>query len=90
MVHNILKIIWWPFKQMIAIISWLTGGWAKNLANRYKLMEKAENSRIRAWADSLTGWKYWAWQIGAGLVIICVFEYIFGLVGYTILPWRMF
>lgn len=87
---TLLKIVLFPFKVVIGTISWLTGGWADSLSNKFRLQEKAENSRIRAWADSLTGWKYWAWQIGAGLVIICVFEYIFGLVGYTILPWRMF
>ena len=86
----ILKIITWPFRVIIRIISWLTGGWADSLDQKFMLTERAANSRLRAWANSLTGWKYWAWQIGVGVLIFAVFEWFFNLLGYTILPWRMF
>ena len=87
---TLLKILLFPFKVIIGTISWLTGGWADSLWYKFRLGERAENSRIRAWADSLTGWKYWAWNIGAGLLVVCVAEYFLNLLGQTMLPWRMF
>ena len=51
-------------------------------------MIKARNSSTRQWVDSLTGWKWWLYQIGGGLLFFILVELLLNLVGMTILPWR--
>ena len=48
----------------------------------------AMKSPIRKWALGLTGWKYWAWQLGVGIIIFAIIEYLLNIIGMTILPWR--
>ena len=52
------------------------------------LFNKAEESPLRKWALGLTGWKWWAYQIGVGLVFVIVVEFILNLIGMSMLPWR--
>ena len=48
----------------------------------------AMKSSLRKWALSLTGWKYWAWQLGVGVIAFAIVEYLLNKIGMTILPWR--
>ena len=50
--------------------------------------DKARNSKIRRWADGLTGWKYWAWQLGCGILAVIVIELVLNQFSMTMLPWR--
>ena len=45
-------------------------------------------SPLRKWALSLTGWKYWVWQLGVGGIVFAVLEYLLNIIGMTMLPWR--
>ena len=62
--------------------------WAEKIGNKSGLYDKARNSSTRQWADSLTGWKWWLYQIGGGLLFFIIVEFLLNLVGMTILPWR--
>ena len=48
----------------------------------------AMQSPLRKWALSLTGWKYWVWQLGVGGIVFAVLEYLLNIIGMTMLPWR--
>jgi hypothetical protein len=52
------------------------------------LYKWAATSSLRKWALGLTGWKYWAWQLGAGGLFVFIVEYLLNLIGMTMLPWR--
>tara|TARA_Y100001938_G_C8089612_1_gene434245 strand:+ start:1181 stop:1360 length:180 start_codon:yes stop_codon:yes gene_type:complete len=52
------------------------------------LYSYAMKSPLRKWALSLTGWKWWAYQIIIGGIFITIVEYILNLAGMTLLPWR--
>ena len=52
------------------------------------LFNIAEKSPLRKWALGLTGWKWWLWQIGVGLVFVIVVEFLLNLIGMSMLPWR--
>ena len=58
--------------------------------NRLKqyLYNKAMQSSIRKWALSLTGWKWWVWQLVVGGIVFAVLEWLLNLIGLTMLPWR--
>lgn len=62
--------------------------WATKIGDKSGLYDKAEKSSIRKWALGLEGWKWWAWQIGGGLVGLVIVEFLLNKVGMTILPWR--
>ena len=62
--------------------------WASKIGERSGLYDKARKSSIREWALGLEGWKWWAWQIGGGLLFVVVVEFLLNKVGMTILPWR--
>ena len=53
-----------------------------------KLYSWAMKSSLRKWALGLTGWKYWAWQLGVGIIAFAIVEYLLNMIGMTILPWR--
>ena len=53
-----------------------------------KLYNWAMKSSLRKWALSLTGWKWWAWQLGVGVIAFVIVEYLLNKIGMTILPWR--
>ena len=62
--------------------------WGQVLGEKSGAFEKAENSKLRRWVDNLEGWKWWAWQLGPGLLIIIALELLINQIGLTMLPWR--
>ena len=83
---KILRIIFWP---LIMLKNILDGNWwADKIGNKTGMYDKAHNSKLANWSRSLTGWKYWAWQICGGLVGLVVLELLINQVGMTMLPWR--
>ena len=48
----------------------------------------AMKSPLRKWALSLTGWKWWAWQLVVDGIVFAVLEWLLNLIGLTMLPWR--
>ena len=62
--------------------------WAEKIGEESGLYYKARNSKTRQWADSLTGWKWWLYQIVGGIIFVIIIEYLLNLVGMTMLPWR--
>ena len=62
--------------------------WASKIGERSGLYDKARKSSIREWALGLEGWKWWAWQIGGGILFVVVVEFLLNKVGMTMLPWR--
>ena len=62
--------------------------WTEKIGEESGLYDKVRNSKTRQWADSLTGWKWWLYQIGGGLLFFIVVELLLNLIGMTILPWR--
>tara|TARA_X000001382_G_scaffold46418_2_gene31383 strand:+ start:3441 stop:3677 length:237 start_codon:yes stop_codon:yes gene_type:complete len=61
--------------------------WGQVLGEKSGAFEKAENSKLRQWVDNLEGWKWWAWQLGPGLIIIILIELAINQIGLTMLPW---
>ena len=62
--------------------------WADKIGEKSGAYDKARNSKMRKWADGLTGWKWWAWQIVGGLIFVVVAEFVLNLIGFSMLPWR--
>jgi len=62
--------------------------WATKIGDKSGLYDKAEKSSIRKWALGLEGWKWWVWQLGVGLIVLIIIEYLLNIIGMTILPWR--
>ena len=62
----------------------------KSIMNKIKnyLYSIAMKSPLRKWALSLTGWKWWFYQIVVCGIIFAVLEYLLNLIGLTMLPWR--
>ena len=52
------------------------------------LYNLAMQSPIRKWALSLTGWKWWVWQLVVGGIFIVIVEYLLNQIGMTIIPWK--
>ncbi len=52
------------------------------------LYNLAMQSPIRKWALSLTGWKWWVWQLIVGGVFFIIVEYLLNQIGMTIIPWK--
>tara|TARA_R100000900_G_C3230731_1_gene143014 strand:- start:238 stop:417 length:180 start_codon:yes stop_codon:yes gene_type:complete len=52
------------------------------------LYNLAMQSSIRKWALSLTGWKWWVWQLLIGGIFLIAVEYLLNLIGMTIIPWK--
>ena len=48
----------------------------------------AMKSPLRKWALSLTGWKWWVWQLVVGSIIFTFLELLLNLIGLTMLPWK--
>jgi len=61
--------------------------WADKIGGKLGLWKLAAKSPVRKWSASLTGWKWWAWQIVGGIIGIAIFEYLLNLIGLTMLPW---
>lgn len=62
--------------------------WASKIGEKSGAYDKARNSKLRKWALNLKGWKWWAWQIIVGGVILVIIEIGLNYIGMTILPWR--
>tara|TARA_Y100001963_G_scaffold77519_1_gene107437 strand:- start:1578 stop:1814 length:237 start_codon:yes stop_codon:yes gene_type:complete len=62
--------------------------WANKIGDKSGLYDKAENSKLRKWADSLEGWQWWLWQLVPAILVIAVFEALLNTLGMTMLPWR--
>ena len=62
--------------------------WAEKIGEESGLYDTARTSKTRQWADSLTGWKWWLYQIAGGIIFVIIIEYLLNLVGMTMLPWR--
>ena len=52
------------------------------------LYNLAKKSRVRKWALSLKGWKWWAYQIICGSIFFLILEFLLNLIGLTMLPWK--
>lgn len=76
----------WPLKKIADLID--PNWWAEHIGEKSGIFEKARNSKIRAWALGLEGWKWWAWQIIVGGGMLWIFEIILNQIGMTMLPWR--
>ena len=61
--------------------------WSEKIGNKTGLYKKAKKSSLREWALSLTGWKWWFYQIVVCGIIFGVLEYLLNLIGMTMLPW---
>jgi hypothetical protein len=86
MIMKILRTICWP---LIKLKEWTDPNyWASRIGESSDLYDKARNSKTRKWADSLVGWKWWAWQLGGGLIGVIIAEYLLNMIGMTMLPWR--
>jgi len=48
----------------------------------------AMKSPLRKWALSLTGWKWWIWQLVVGGIFFFIIELLLNLIGMTIIPWK--
>lgn len=62
--------------------------WADKIGNRKGgVYDKAQNSKLNKWSSNLTGWKWWAWQVGVGGVFFILIEIVLNMIGLTMLPW---
>jgi len=48
----------------------------------------AMKSPLRKWALELEGWKWWAWQLLVGGIVLGVIEFLLYQIDMTVLPWR--
>ena len=62
--------------------------WATKIGEKSGLYDKARKSSLREWALGLEGWKWWAWQIGGGLLFVVIVEFLLNKIGMTMLPWK--
>ena len=62
--------------------------WAERIGEKSGAYDKARNSKVRKWADSLTGWKWWFWQLGVGGLAVIAIELVLNQLGMTMLPWK--
>ena len=62
--------------------------WATKIGEKSGLYEWAMKSPLRKWALSLTGWKWWFYQIVVCGVIFLILEWILNKIGMTMLPWK--
>ena len=85
-VHKVLTFIFYPLIKLKDSVD--PNYWASEVGESSGLYDKARNSKTRKWVDSLVGWKWWAWQLGVGLIGVIIVEYLLNLIGMTMLPWR--
>tara|TARA_B100000609_G_C16765144_1_gene209015 strand:+ start:61 stop:240 length:180 start_codon:yes stop_codon:yes gene_type:complete len=53
-----------------------------------KLYGWAMKSPLRKWVLSLTGWKWWFYQIVVCGILFLLMEWILNQMGMTMLPWK--
>jgi len=83
---KILRIILWPLIMLKNILD--PNYWASKIGNKTGAYDKAHNSKLAKWSRGLTGWQWWAYQIGVGLVFVIIAEFLLNLMGFSMLPWR--
>ena len=84
--HKVLTFIFYP---LIKLKDWVDPNyWANRVGEKSGAYDKARNSKFRQWADSLEGWKWWAWQLGPALIFFILLELAINQIGMTMLPWR--
>jgi hypothetical protein len=49
--------------------------------------DKAHNSKLAQWTRSLTGWRWWAWQLGPCVLLFILIEKGLNMIHMTMLPW---
>ena len=62
--------------------------WATKIGEKSGLYEWAMKSPIRKWALSLTGWKWWFYQIVVCGIVFLIIEWLLNQIGMTMLPWK--
>ena len=62
--------------------------WATKIGEKTGLYDWASKSSLRKWALSLTGWKWWFYQIVVCGIIFLVIEWLLNQIGMTMLPWK--
>jgi hypothetical protein len=60
--------------------------WAELIFIKTGLRDKAMNSKVRKFERSLTGWKFWTYQIVVGGIVFVVLEYLINFIGLTMIP----
>lgn len=83
---KIFKILMYPLTMIGNILdgNW----WAEKIGNKTGLYDKAAESKVAKWSRELAGWRWWAYQIGVGVIFFAVVEVVLNLIGLSILPWR--
>ena len=61
--------------------------WAERIGDKSGAYDKARESKLATWGSNLEGWKWWAWQIGVGLIFFILIEVILNMIGMSLLPW---
>ena len=62
--------------------------WATKIGEKSGLYEWAMKSPLRKWALSLTGWKWWFYQIVVCGIVFLFIEWLLNKIGMTMLPWK--
>ena len=62
--------------------------WANKIGNKTGAYDKAHKGKLAKWSRGLTGWKWWAWQLGPALIFFILLELAINQIGMTMLPWR--
>ena len=62
--------------------------WATKIGKKSGLYGWAMKSPLRKWALSLTGWKWWFYQIVVCGIVFLILEWILNKIGMTMLPWK--
>ncbi len=62
--------------------------WAELIGHKYGLWDWALNNKFRHYVLSLTGWKWWFYQIVVCGIFFILIELLLNRIGLTMLPWR--
>jgi len=62
--------------------------WASKIGEKSGLFDLAKKSPLRKWALSLTGWKWWFYQIVVCGIVFLFMEWLLNKIGMTMLPWK--
>ena len=56
---------------------------AERIVTNTGAYDKAHNSKLATWTRSLTGWRWWAWQLGPCVLLFILIEMGLNTVSYT-------
>ena len=62
--------------------------WANKIGNKTGAYDQAHKGKLAKWSRSLTGWKWWVWQLVVGGIFFFIIELLLNLIGMTIIPWK--